>query len=34
MPSKAVPASSNLEVRELAELGDVQSGDSPAYCEK
>lgn len=33
MPSEAVPASSNLEFREVAEFGDVRSGDSPGYCE-
>ena len=33
MPSKAVPASSHSEFRELAEFGDIQSGDSPDCCE-
>lgn len=32
-PSKAVPAASSLEFRELAEFGDIQSGDSPGYRE-
>lgn len=31
MFSKAVPA---LELRELAEFGDIQSGDSPGYWKK
>lgn len=31
MFSKAVPA---LEFRELAEFGDIQSGDSPGYWKK
>lgn len=32
-PSKAVPATSSLEFRELAEFGDIQSGNSPGYRE-